>query len=81
MDCGPPGSAVHRILRARILEWVVIPFSKGSSQPEDRTQVLRYGRHILYHLSLPLRGRDLDVYRFIWTQIQAAFCGFASQVE
>ena len=33
MDCRPPGSSVHGILQARILEWVAIPFSRGSSQP------------------------------------------------
>ena len=32
MDCSPPGSSVYGILQARILEWVAIPFSKGSSQ-------------------------------------------------
>ena len=31
MDCSPPGSSVHGILQARILEWVAIPFSRGSS--------------------------------------------------
>ena len=39
MDCIPPGSSVHGILQARILEWVAIPFSKGSSQPSNWTQV------------------------------------------
>ena len=38
-DCSPPGSSVHGILQARILEWVAIPFSRGSSQPGDQTQV------------------------------------------
>ena len=39
MDCSPPGSSVHGILQARILEWVAaIPFSKKSSQPRDWTQ-------------------------------------------
>ena len=33
--------AVHGILQVRILEWVAIPFSRGSSQPRDRTQVSR----------------------------------------
>ena len=33
MDCCPPGSSVHGILQARILEWVVIPFSRASSNP------------------------------------------------
>ena len=37
MDCSPPGSSVHGIPQARILEWVAMPFSKGSSQPRDRT--------------------------------------------
>ena len=31
VDCSPPGSSVHGILQARILEWVAIPFSRGSS--------------------------------------------------
>jgi len=39
MDCSPPGFSVHGILQARIPEWVVIPFSRGSSQPRDQTQV------------------------------------------
>ena len=34
-----PGSSVHGILQARILEWVAIPFSRGSSQPRDQSQV------------------------------------------
>ena len=33
MDCSPPGSSVHGILQARILEWVAISFSRGSSDP------------------------------------------------
>ena len=39
MDYSLPGSSVHGISQARILQWVAIPFSKGSSQPRDRTQV------------------------------------------
>ena len=39
MDCSPPGSSVHGLLQARILEWVAIPFSSGSSHPKDQTQV------------------------------------------
>jgi len=41
MDWSPPGSSVHGILQARILEWVAVPFSRGSSQPMDGTQVSR----------------------------------------
>ena len=39
MDCSLPGSSIHGILQARILEWVAISFSRGSSQPRDRTRV------------------------------------------
>ena len=39
MDCSLPGSSVHGILQARILEWVAISFSRGSSWSRDRTQV------------------------------------------
>ena len=38
MDCSLPGSSIHGILQARILEWVAIPFSKGPSRPRDGTQ-------------------------------------------
>ena len=37
--CNPMDYTVHGILQARILEWVAFPFSRGSSQPRDRTQV------------------------------------------
>ena len=39
MDCSLTGSSVHGIFQARILEWVAISFSRGSSRPRDRTQV------------------------------------------
>ena len=39
MDCSPPGSSVHGILQARTLEWVAMPFSRGSSWPTDHIQV------------------------------------------
>ena len=38
MDCSPPGSSVHGIFQARILEWVAISFSRGFSWPRDWTQ-------------------------------------------
>ena len=52
MDHSPPSSSVHGILQARILEWVAVPFSRGSSQPRDRTcisYVSCIGRQVLYH--------------------------------
>ena len=39
MDCSPPGSSVHGILQARILEWVTLPSSRGSSWPRDQTHI------------------------------------------
>ena len=56
MDCSPPGSSVHGILQARILEWVAMPSSRGSSQPRDWTgisYVSCIGRRVLYHLERP----------------------------
>ena len=51
MDCSLPGSSVHGIFQARILEWVAISFSRGSSQPRDRTQVSCIVGRRFYHLS------------------------------
>ena len=39
MNCSPPGSSVHGILQARILEWVAMPSSRGFSRHRDQTQV------------------------------------------
>ena len=53
MDYSPPGSCVHGILWARILEWVAMLFSRGSSWPRDPTLVSYVsciGRWVLYHL-------------------------------
>ena len=39
VDCSLPGSSLHGVLQSRILEWVAISFSRGSSQPRDGTPV------------------------------------------
>ena len=44
MDCSPPGSSVYGIHQARIVEWVDLPFSRGSSWPRDRTRICMAGR-------------------------------------
>ena len=49
MDCSSPGSSAHGICLARVLEWVSISFSKGSSWPRDWTHVSYIGRWTLYH--------------------------------
>ena len=74
----PPGSSVHGIFWARILEWVAISSSRGSSQPRDRTCISCTGRQILYHRAtwktqaiylikikqwpFSLGGRNMDVF-------------------
>ena len=64
MDCRLSSSSVHEISQTRILEWVPISFSRGSSWPKDQTYVSYVsciGRWVLYHLSL---REALFSYRF-----------------
>ena len=51
MDCGPPGSSVHGILQARILEWAAIPFSRGIFLTQGSNLGLLHCRQILNQLS------------------------------
>ena len=51
MNCRLPGSSIHGTFLARVLEWVAISFSRGSSPSRDQTQVPRIGRQTLSHLS------------------------------
>ena len=67
MDCSLPGSSVHGIFQARILEWIVISFCRGSSWPRNGTQVCLHCRQMLYCLShqgspRALKYRDLTPY-------------------
>ena len=49
-DCSPPGSSVHRIFQARMLEWGAMSYSMGSSRPRGQTHCLScIGRQILYY--------------------------------
>ena len=61
----PPGSSVHGISKARVLEWVAIPFSKGSFWSRKWTHISCVGRQILY----PWATRDLP-----FTLIKYLFC-------
>ena len=52
MDCSLPGSSVHGILQAKILEWVAMPSSRGSFQLRDQKSIFYVsciGRRVLYH--------------------------------
>ena len=66
MDCSPPGSSVHAILQAKILEWVVISFSRASSWPRDLTWV--------FHIA----GRFFTIWATRWvrqtSQLGQVFC-------
>ena len=64
MDCSSPGSSVHGILQARILEWVARPSSTGSSRPRDRTSfsyVSCIGRWVLLPLVPPRKPQVTKV--------------------
>ena len=65
VDCSSPGSSVHGILQARVLEWVAISFSRASSQPRDRTQVscIAGRRFILWATREAPLGRFLKLRR------------------
>ena len=68
MDCSPPASSVHGILQARILKWVVMPSSRGSSWPRNQTCVsccYLYCRQILY-----CRGTGSPFYKLVLPFIQ-----------
>ena len=73
VDCNPPGSSVHRILQARILEWVAIPLSRGSSWPRDLTcisYVSCIGRQVLFITSTTWEACIyICVYIYIYTHI------------
>ena len=60
MDYSLPGSSVHGISQARILEWVAISFSMGSSWPRDQTRVSFIGRRIFFTTEPPEKS-SLDI--------------------
>ena len=69
MDCSPPGSSVHGILQARVLEWVAMPSSRGSSQPKDGTCVSRIAGGFFTMAALgKLLYRDDSCILASWTQ-------------
>ena len=75
LDCSPPGSSVHGILQAGILQWVTISFSRGPSQPRDWTQVSfiasrcftseLLGKPNVLNTILKVKNRKLYEYRMV----------------
>ena len=65
MDCSPPGSSVHEIFQARILEWVAIPSSRGSFPPRDWTHisyVFCIGSNYSFIYEFPTQGYENWLY-------------------
>ena len=66
MDCSPPGSSVHGIFQARILEWVASSFFlQGSSWPRDWTHISCIGRNIFFITELPWKPKYFCIPLFL----------------
>ena len=77
MNCSWPGSCVHGILQARIPEWVAIPFSRGSSQPRDRTQVSHIaGRFLTVWATREISYYNLHTIAILHTTTSILHCYF-----
>ena len=88
MDGSPPGSSVHGLLQARILEWVAISFSRGSSRPRDPTWVshiagrfftVRATREAPRALKMRRKENPVDPYVRVVPQITAIQKGWCQQ--
>ena len=70
VNCSLPGSSVHGILQARILEWVAILISRGSSRPRDRTQVFHIaGRFLTSWATREAAGNPLTDKNTLWNSV------------
>ena len=68
MDYNPPGSPVHGISQARVLEWITTHFSRESLQPKNQTFVSRIGRQALYHwATAEAHGMDTPHFIYLFT--------------
>ena len=74
MDCSPPGSSVLGIPQARILEWVAIAFSRGSSNPGMKLPLLRLLHRQAGSLPLHHLGRPLSATTSVFISIKVLLC-------
>ena len=75
MDCSPPGSSVHGILQARILEKVAVPFSWGSPRPRDGPQVSCLGVDSLVQYNSWHTGACIHIHIFESSQVEDSYVG------
>ena len=83
VDCSPPGSSVHGITQASVLEWVAISFSRESSVPRDQSQVSYVsftGRWILYHWATGEAPLRLYSFYIILVFLAVPFCNINRRV-
>ena len=75
MDCSLPISSVHGIFHVRMLEWIAVPFSRGSSRPRDRTQVSCIaGRFFTIWATREAWFGSLGVDAYTWKRCPAGMC-------
>ena len=77
VNCSPPGSSVHGISQARILEWVAISSCRGSSRPRDPTHVSCTGRWIPYHWAI--REAQEKSWACSFARLLISLCGCAKR--
>ena len=72
--CNPMDYTLHRILQARILEWVAFPFSRGSSQPRDWTQVSCFAwRYFTNWATRDIKFVFIEASKWGWSDISLCF--------
>ena len=75
MDCSLPGSSLHGILQARILEWVAISFSRESSWPRDGTQVSSIPGRRFNHMSVMLKILQARLQQYMNCELPDVYSG------
>ena len=69
VDYSPPGSSVYGVLQAKILEWVAMPFSRGSSQPRDWIQVSHIAGGFFTVCAIRKQIDSTSLLRLLWEQM------------
>ena len=81
MDCSLPGSSVHGIFQARVLEWVAISFCRGSARLRDQTWVSHIVGRCFYHLSHEGSPLSAEFQRIARRDNKAFFSGHCKKIK